>query len=291
MLKPILDYNNISPELRKRLTEDRKQAGKTVKYKFSIAHRNPDAANTGGEYLYPALYTLTPITFNIIDPGDSTPKLIGWTKSLDRSHKDTEEVVFNRVQIPERFLGILTLDLTQIEHIEMFEYIQMHPKLEGGMFRDKNIAAMVSRVDDLKEAKTKLAHRQQRSECLMVASRMTEPEIREFAAAMNWNELEDLDILRDRTTELADKDPDFFRKFVDDPRNEYKAVLRRGLDANVISYIPMENKFTWTGNGNTIAMLDRSDGDKHFDNMADWFMTNKNGQDTYKKIKSLLAGK
>lgn len=291
MLKPILDYNNFSPELRKRLNEDRKAAGKIAKYKFSIAHRNPDAANTGGEYIFPSLYTLTPITFNIIDPGDGMPKIIGWTQNLDRSHKDHEEVVFRRIQLPERFRGILTLDLTQVEHIEMFEVLQMHPKFEGGMFRDKNIAAMFSRIDDLKEAKTKLAYRERRGEVLMVATRMTEPEIRDFAAAMNWNELDDLDILRDKVTELADKDPEFFRKFADDPRVEYKALLRRAIDANVISWIPMENKFSWTSNGTTIAVLDRTEGDKYFDQMADWFMTHKTGQDTFKKIKTLLSGK
>lgn len=291
MLKQLKDYNNLSPELRKRLTENREIAGKFVKYKFYISHKNPDGQKTGGEYIYPQIYTLTPVTYTIIDPGDKTPKLIGMAQSIDRSRYPLEEVVIKRIEVPERFQGILTLDMTYPEHWEMFEIMEMHPKLEGGMFRDKNIPAMFARVDDLKEAKTKLQRRELRSTALMVATRMQEKEVRDFAAAMNWNELEDLDILRDKLTKLADEDPEFFRKFVDDPAIEYKAILRRGLDANVIAWIPLENKFVWVSNGATVAMLERVEGDKYFDKMAEWFMVHKNGQETFKKIKSLLTGK
>lgn len=291
MLKAIKDFNNLSPELRKRLNEDRANVGKVVKYKFYIAKKNPDAQNTGGELLYPALYTLTPVTYVIMDPGDQLPKNIGLAKGLDQSRLPYEEVIIGRVTIPERFCAILSLDLTKIEHIELFEYLEMHPKMEGGKFRDKNIPAMCVRVDELKEAKTKLARRELRSQALTVATRMGEPEVRDFAAAMNWNELDDLDFLREKLTALADTDPEFFRKFIEDPRMEYKAIIRRAIDANVISWLPVEAKFTWTSNGSTIAMLERSEGDKYFEQMADWLMVGKNGAESYKKIKALLAGK
>ncbi len=290
MLKPIKEYNKLSPELRERLLKQREIAGKTVKYKFYIAHKNPDGQNTGGEYIFPAVYTLTPVTYTIIDPGDKMPKLIGLAQSIDRNG-EYEEVRLNRISIPERFQGILSLDLSYPEHIEMFEYLELHPKMEGGILRDKNIPAMFARVDDLKEAKTKLKQRELRSTALMVATRMSEKEVRDFAAAMNWNELEDLDILKDKLTRLADEDPAFFQKFMDDPLIESKATIRRAIDANIIAWMPVENKFAWVSNGSTIAMLERSEGDKYLDQMANWLRAHKNGEEVYKKIKSMLAGK
>lgn len=290
MLKPIKEYNNLSPELRDRLVKQREAVGKTVKYKFYIAKKNPDGQNTGGEYLYPAVYTLTPVTYTIVDPGDKMPKLVGLAQAIDR-YGQIEEVRMNRVTMPERFQGILTLDLNYPEHIELFEYIEMHPKLEGGFLRDKNIPAMVVRVDDLKEAKTKLKQRELRSTALIVATRMSEKEVRDFAAAMNWNELEDLDILKDKLTKIADEDPAFFQKFMDDPLIESKATIRRAIDANIIAWIPVESKFSWVSNGTTIAMLERSEGDKYLDQMANWFRAHKNGEEVYKKIKTMLAGK
>jgi|HubBroStandDraft_2_1064218.scaffolds.fasta_scaffold00002_107 hypothetical protein len=291
MLKAFKDYNNLSPELRKRLNENRELVGKTAKYKFYIAHKNPDGQHLAdGEYIYPAVYTLTPVTYEVLDPGDKVYKPVGMARGMER-YGEVEEIRFGRISLPERLQGFLWLDLNSREHIEMFEFLEMHPKMEGGMFRDKNSPAMFVRLDELKEAKTKNQRKELRSAALMYATRMAEKDVRDFAAAMNWNELEDLDILKDRLTDIADKDPEFFRKFVDDPSVEYKAIIRRAIDANVISWVPVENKFIWTSNGTTIALLDKTEGDKYFDRMSDWFITHKNGQDTFKKIKSLLSGK
>ena len=91
--------------------------------------------------------------------------------------------------------------------------------------------------------------------------------------------------------EIAEKSPEFFKKFIDDPKLESKAVIRRALDANVIAYIPVENKFTWTANGATIAMLERTEDGAYIEQLADWFMSHKNGLDTYKKIKGQLTTK
>lgn len=291
MLQQIKQYNKLSPELRARLNKEREIVGNTVKYKFYIAKKNPDGQRLAdGEYLYPATYTLSPVTYNVLDPGDSTYKLIGLATGIV-TYGEIEEVTLGRVALPERFQGILSLDLKYMEHLAMFEFLQMHPKFEGGMFRDKNIPAMFARVDDLKEAKTKLKQRELRSTALQFATRMQEKEVREFAAAMNWNELEDLDMLRDKLTELADKDPVFFQKFIDDPLLESKAVIRRALDANIIAWIPVENKFVWVSNGSTIAMLERGEGEEYMDKMAHWFRAHKNGDDVYKKMKQLLSGK
>ncbi len=293
MLRPIDQYNQFSPALRKTLNELRASFGKTVRYKFYIAQKNPDAEHVAaGEYIYPGLYSLTPTTYSVLDPGDGAYKDVGMTSDKIRNTtSEVQELHFRRIEVVERDRGIITLDLTSQRDVEAFEYIEMHPKLEGGMFRDKNYPAMVARIDDLKEAKTKLKARELRVTALMVASKMAEQEVRDFAAAMNWNEFQDLDILREKLTALAESDPEFFKKFVDDPQMESKAVVKRALDSNTIAWIPVENKFVWGTNGATIAMLDRIENGNYIDQMADWFMSHKNGQEVYKKIKSAISGK
>jgi len=292
MLQAIDRFNQLSTMMRERLNESRKNAGQFVKYKFYIGNRNPDGEKrAAGELIYPMTYTVSPVTYQIIDPGDNKLKMIGMTDGKQQYDGEKEGWHFRRVQVIERERGIKTLDLTIPEHIEQFEYLELHPKLEGGVFRDKHTPAMFARVDELKEAKTKLKTRELRSTALMVSTKMNEEEVRAFAAAMNWNEMDDLDILRDKMTHIADTDPEFFRKFVEDPKQEYKATTKRAIDANIISYVPTENKFIWASNGSTIAMMERADGVSYLEQMADWFMAHKNGQDTYKKIKSLITGK
>lgn len=285
-------YNIISPKLREKLNQARKEAGKVVKYKFYIAHKNPDGEQRASpELIYPMTYTLTPIKFSVLDPGDGLMKEIGLTHGKERQFGDIEDYVFRRVQVHERQQGLLSLDLSDPEQIEKFEYLEMHPKMEGGMFRDQRSPAMFVRIDELRESKTRLRDRETRSQALYVATKLTEDEIRSFAAGMNWEETQDLDILRDKVTNLADKDPDFFRKYLDDPKTEFKTTTKRAMDAGIISWIPVENKFIWATNGVTIALLERADGSDFLDRMADWFMSHKNGPDTMKKLRGLLAGK
>jgi len=289
MLRAVKGYNDLSEGLRKKLNEERTLVGKYARYKFYIARKNPDGQHKPGEeYIYPALYTLTPVTFSIVE--DRVPKQIGLYDGYE-VHNDEQEVRFRRVNLRDRDEGILTLDMSVPEHVEVFEYLELHPKNENGFFRDKNIPAMFCRTDELKEAKQRLRTKELRGQAMVVATRMNEQEVRNFAAAMNWNELEDHEILKDRMIEIADKDPEFFRKFVDDPANEYRATVRRAIDANIISWIPLESKFTWTSNGSVIAVLDRQGAAKFLEGMAEWLITSKNGPETYKKLKTLLSGK
>lgn len=291
MLPTINGWNEISTILRKKLEDERDQVGKIAKYKFYIAKKNPDGQHKPGEeYVYPSTYTLSPVTFQITEAGDRKPKRIGLYDGSE-THDDKEEFKFRRVTLRERDEGLLALDLSVPEHAEVFEYLELHPKNENGFFRDKNIPAMFCRIDELKEAKQRVRIKELRGQAIMVATRLGEQEVRNFAAAMNWNELEDYEILKDKMIEIADKDPEFFRKFVDDPSTEYKATVRRAIDASIITWAPVESKFTWTSNNSVIAVLDRNSAANYIDGMADWLMTSKNGPETYKKIKSFLTGK
>jgi hypothetical protein len=282
--KPI--YNNLSPELREKLNKKAAEAGRYVKYKFAIAKRNPDGEfKTGGEYLYPLSWSLTPVTFHITD-SDGLRKKIGMVDKLKEFGHPADS--FRRVKLLEQFRGILTLDMDNMEDQDMFAYLQLHPKLEGGMFRDKNEMAVFKHIDDIKEAKSSLSARENRANAMFVASQMAANEIKDFACAMGWNEHDDISIIRDRVMELADKDPLWFKNFIDNKSIEYRAVIKRSMDNNIIAWQPVENKFVWTSNGQTIAILDRCEDGKVLERMSDWIVTSKNGQETYTKLKGIL---
>lgn len=291
MLPIVGELNKISPELRKKLNDEYRVAGKVVKYKFYIAHKNPDGQHKQGEdYIFPMLYTLTPVVFFINDGEERKRVKIGLYDTTIRD-KDVEEQKFNRVTLRSRDEGVLTLDMEQREHQEIFEYLELHPKNENGFFRDKNIPALFCRMDELKEAKQRLKTKEMRGQAMMVATRMTEQETRNFAASMNWNQFEDYEILKDRMIEIADKDPEFFRKSVEDPAQEYKAVVKMALDANILAWQPVECRYVWGSNNSLLVILDRGAAEKPLDGLADWLMTAKNGPDAYKKIKALLTPK
>lgn len=282
--KPI--YNNLSPELRAKLEKKAKEAGRFVKYKFAIAKRNPDGEmKTGGEYLYPLSWALTPVTFNITDT-DGVRKKIGLVDKLKEFGHPSDS--FKRCKLLEQFKGILTLDMESMEDQDMFAYLELHPKLEGGMFRDKNEMAIFKHIDDVKEAKSSLNARENRANAMFVASQMAVKEVKDFACAMGWDEHEDISIIRDKVMTLADNDPLWFKNFIDNKSIEYRAVIKRAMDNNIIAWQPVENKFSWVSNGQTIAILDRCEDGKVLERMSDWIVTSKNGQEVYTKLKGLL---
>jgi hypothetical protein len=286
--KPV--YNNISAQLRQKYEKKAQEAGRYVKYKFAIAKRNPDGEmKTGGEYLYPLRWALTPVSYSITDPFDSLRKRIGIIKNLKEFGHPADQ--FARVQLDEPFAGVLTLDLENHEDQDKFMYLEMHPKLENGEFRDKNEMAIFRRVDDVMEAKVSLTARENRANAMFVASQMTEQEVKDFASAMGWDEHQDIHIMRDKIMQDADNDPDWFKSFIDNKSIEYRAVIKRAMDNNIIQWQPVENKFVWASNNQPIAILDRCEDGKVLERMSDWISTSKNGQEVLIKLKGLLLKK
>lgn len=281
-------YNNLSPQLREELEKKLKESGRYIKYKFSIARKNPDEERkTGGEYLYPLRWSLTPVVFIITDPYDKIRKRIGIIKQLKEHGAPSDG--FHRIVLDEQFRGVLTLDLENHEDQDKFMYLEMHPKYEGGIFRDQNEVSVFKRIDDVKEAKKSLTAREERANAMFVATQMTARQIADFACAMGWDEHEDISILRDRVTENAEKDPSWFRSFIDDKSIEYRAVVKRAMDSKIIAFQPVESKMIWVSNGQTIAILERCEGNKVLDRMSDWVITSKNGQEVYNKLKAMLT--
>jgi hypothetical protein len=279
-------YNNLSDELRKVLDGKATEAGRFIKYKFAIARKNPDIEQrTGGEYLYPQRWALSPVTFDIIDY-DKKRKRIGLVTRL-REYGNPDDG-FRRVYLDEAWRGVYILDMNDKDDRDTFCYLELHPKLENGLFRDPNMPAVFSRIDEVKQAKKSLTDRENRANSMFVATTLTDSETRDFACAMGWDEHEDIAIIRDKVLEIADKEQEFFKNFINNKSIEYRAVIKRAMDNNIIAFQPVENKFVWVASGQAIAVLERCEGNKVLDRMSDWVQTSKNGQEVYSKLKGML---
>lgn len=288
MLEAIGKFNRLSPDLRKEIETKGDKAGRYVKYRFDIARLNPDGQQTtGGQYIYPLLYTLTPVTFEIIDPYDKGRKRIGLVRDL-KEHGASEDS-FHRISIKEGWQGIYTIDMEKPHDRDVFAFLELHPKMQNGRFRDFNAPGIVTRIDEVAEATTLSRLRNVKVEAMFVASSFNAQQVRDFAAAMNWNESDDLVILKNRIEAIAESDPVFFKEFIDSKNIEYRAVLKRAMDKNIIAYLPVESKFVWVSNGQPIAVLERVEGGKYLDRMCDWVLTSKNGMEVFQRIKGLLS--
>lgn len=295
-LENFAHFNDLSPKLREMLEEKVRSFGKSVRYKFDIAKPNPDPSKYNGDTIYPNTYTLDPTKFTIQDPYE------------DRKEKSKSKVIalvhdesINEKGVPERFKkirvsgsekSILKLEVAdRMEDFYAAMYMELHPKLKGGMFADKNTFQVVSRIDEQAAAKEQRTERSERLKALNAAQAMSDEELINFADAMQWDSADDVEILRNKTEELADTNPIYFNDLVQSKAVEYQSLIKQAMNKGLITFEYGEYKFVWTGNQQTITVLSPTGSKNEIEKMSEWMQTSgAKGDDVYKKLKSLVKG-
>ena len=294
LLEAVAHYNNLSDKLRAELVEKVSKFGKRVRYKFSIDKDNPDPAKYDGLKIYPNIYTLDPCIFDIIDPyakaGEPKAKKIAMVNDVDEKGIPNK---FKKIRVKAGQKGIIDLELTEgTEDFYTAMYMELHPKLEGGIFQDKSKVAIITRIDDAKQATEERENRKARKIAMDVAEEMDDKAIINFADAMLWDSTEDVGILRNKVEALAESEPVFFNDLVQGKSVELRAIVKQAVDRKLINFDPAEYKYSWTGNNQTIAMLPPIGDKNEVEKMAEWLLAGGTKADeVLKKIKSLLGSK
>ena len=289
MLQQVSHWNDFSPKLRQKLEDKLKSFGKTVKYKFDIAHIDPSPENKGA-LLYPQLYTLGPVTFKITDNEEdrkdkSKWKDVGMVKDTDKDGKPSS---FHFLTVSKRHKGVIEYNLDVEIDAMMVCYIELHQKLNGGMFEVPTMHRIISRIDEKKDAIEGRKLRNAKAKSLSAATNMKDNEVKDFAAGMTWDENQDIELLRNQVEALAETNPPLFNDLVGSKKLEIQATLKRALDNGIISINPAQHQFLFTSNQQIIASLGESVDDKNeIERFADWISSSTKGDEIYKKIKSL----
>jgi len=295
-LENFAHFNDLSPELRLELEQKVESFGKRVRYKFDIAKPNPDPEKYNGAFVYPNMYTLDPTKFTIQDPYEkrvdkSKTKNIGLVDDNFLSDNGIPER-FKKVRVNGSQKSVLTLNLEDNrDDFYMAMMLELHPKNKDSKFASKTLRHMVTRIDENAAAKEARTERSERLKALNVAQGMSDTELIDFADAMQWDSSDNIEILRNRTEELADSNPVYFNDFVQGKTIEYQSMIKQAINKGLISFDSSEYKFIWSGNQQTIAVLSPTGERSNIEKMSEWMQTSGNkGDDFYKKIKALVRG-
>lgn len=287
-------YNDFTDELRAEIDKKIEGFGKKMRIKFDISKPNPDPAKYNGNTIYPFLYTLDPKTFKITDPYEKRPgkqkvKNVG---IVDKINEKGDVASFKCVRISERMKGVLELDLTVPEQLEMAEYVLLHPKLKEGKYMDSQKIQMISIIDENKYATEQRTLRSAKTQALNFAMQMSEKQVVEFADAMNWDSTEEMSIIRNKIEDLAEHTPDIFNDLVKDEKMKFQAVVKQAFDNKVISYDPTGNRIIWVSTTQPIAQLGTDLDKNEVERAALWFqLGGENATKAFEKIKSLMGNK
>lgn len=294
--------NDLSPALIKKLETQIENFGKSVRFKFDISNPDPDPEKKAqGARIYPFLWTLDPVQFNIIDKdekreGKSKTKKIGIVDDWTNTEKEGLQVRYRRIRVPSVNFGILSFDLTKTEDIENVCYLLLHPKLSGGEFADPQKNQIITRIDEQGAATEQRALRTARKKAMDVAETMSDKEVIDFCDAMSggnnieWDSTQGLDILRNKVEALAEADPKYFNDKVEGKNVEYQALIKQAMNKKVISFNPAEHNFIWVGNSQVVATLSPASQKNEIEQLADIFQTGgAKMEETYKKVKALVG--
>lgn len=286
-LEQVAHYNNLSPKLRKEIEEKLKGFGKVVRYKFDISKPNPDPSKYNGDTVWPNRYTLDPAVWNITDPyeteGKSKSKKIAIIEEVDEKGLPNR---FRKIRIMAPEKGIKVFDMENQDDYYTVFALELHPKLIGGKFEDKNAYRMITRIDENADAEQKRKERTARKKALDAAEDMSDQDIINFADAMMWDSGEPANILRNKVEEFAETDPQFFNDLIEKKEIANRALVKQALDKRIITHDPVENKFMWASNMQLITALPVSLTANHVEQFAEWLVTGgTKAEEVHKKIK------
>lgn len=239
-----------------------------------------------GKRIYPAS-TRIPTRDKIMDPETGDVIEIGVVLTVGKDKEVTKTKPYYAEGVNG---GNILLTGGNIEHEELYEYFELCNFNESNENRDINVAPMFRRIDRKKEAVKEARKIDKLTAALVYVSDLHINDVRDFAASLNWNILEEPEVLRTDLRKFALENPDAFLRLVDDPHVKMKSELKRSFDSGFIKYDVHTHKVLWGHNDTTIATLDRIQGISYLDQFADWVRSNKNGDNIMLNLRKQIKG-
>jgi hypothetical protein len=280
------DINKISEEYKAALKENKLAIGQTVQFRLLSGVLNPDVEERRKREILWAQSVCIVGKDRIRDPFSDNLVDIAVVKSIDKEGN----VVPEKLYVPARDSnGFITIVGGNVAQERWYEFLQICNENESNPHRDKNIKPKFKQIDAAKESKEQNKRDDLLTEMLVLVKSFSKAERQEVAAAYGWDRHSEDDVIIQRLREIAKKDPEGFSKIVGNKIDlSMKAVIHDAITEGVITYAPLENKFTFTKTNEVICTLTRSESVEPKDQFLEWLKTNPSGKAVLNNIKKLL---
>jgi len=251
-MQVIGNFNKISNELKATI----KPLKGTVTFQMLTGAINNDPDKTERDK-YPWLYPVfqIPTKERIKDPylnnGKGGVVEIGVVENFDIEagiEKITPRLFAPGKGEPQfRYLGKFSLQEGKLEDEEVYEYLQICNENRDNPHRNVKSDILFYEINPVEESKGKSKKFDNLREALNLADRITEKEMEEIAASLNWPKFHDKEVLISNIQEYAKIEPEKFVSIYKDPSTKDKAIVKKAFDAQLITFNP-ENREISMGN-------------------------------------------
>lgn len=281
------DINRISKEYQDELNGKRLAIGQVVQFRLLSGKLNPDVEERRKRETLWVQSDCIVGKDRIRDPFSEKLVDIAVVKSIDKEGN----VVPEKLYIPARDTnGFITIVGGNVSQEKFYEFLLICNENESNLHRDKNIQAKFKLIDAAKESKEKNRQFDVLTDMLQLVKDLSKAEMVEIASAYGWDRHSDEDVIKQRLREIVVKDAEGFKKIVGNKSDlSIKAIINEALSDNVVTYAPLENKYTFTKTDEVICTLTRSESVDSKDQFLEWLKTNNAGKAVLKNIKTQLS--
>lgn len=174
-----------------------------------------------------------------------------------------------------------------IKHEELLSFLWLTNQRDGKSDRNDTVPALFEIVDDLATAKKKNTRMRRVTDALNLIGEMTNGDIIDLSAAMDFDISNDPEVLRAQLMEYAISPATtdaFYKVWIDGERN-IKADIKKGIARGVLAKDEANNQLIYV-DGNIVLMRF---SEEDWLTEASGFLNSTAGEEHYKKIKKLLV--
>lgn len=290
-MRVIGSFNNISDELKAKVKQ--LEPGQVAKLKFLEVCRqlDPETKEVHVSYPHRQIWAKDTVWDEGANDGLGGSVEIGVPAAGGFDIKNGTVSKVEYFEFNDYKNGICLLDGSKPMHRELYEFVQLTNMSSDsvlGESRDSSIEKLFTLVDAKKESKKKNELFNKKADAFTFVRNMKADDIREFAAAMNWDNWQgDLDNLESQIKDFADKDPLAFTRFAEDSTLKRKAIVKKAM-GTVITYDPSGHQIKWM-NGSVLASLERKADQNEVDTFTEWLSTASNGDQILAKLRGAKA--
>lgn len=283
-----ISVEKISEKYQTELDEKRLEVGQTVQFRLLDSRLNPDPEERrkpGKEFIWKQSECIIGKD-RIKDPYSG--KLVDIAIVRDRDEKG--KITPDKLYVPARDTnGFITIVGGNTEQERWLEFLLISNENESNPHRNKDVKAKYKLIDAERESKEKSHQYDVLTEMLVFVRDLSKSEKMEVAGAYGWDRNSSEEIITTRLKEIVVKDPEGFKKIVGNKIDlSIRSLINEALTEGVITYAPLENKYTFTKTGEVICTLTRSESVESKDQLLEWLKTHNSGKTVLKNIKLQL---
>jgi hypothetical protein len=282
------NINQISDKYQKELDEKRLMPGQVVQFRLldGLLNPDPEERRKEGKEIIWRQGDFIKGQDRIRDPHSGKIVDIGVVNDIDEKGKPTfDEWSFS----PRDTNGFVTLVGGNLRHEMWYEFMLIKNENESNPHRDKNVRAKYKLIDAAKESKEQNRKDDLLTDMLVLVKSFSKAERQEVAAAYGWDRHCEDEVITQRLRDIVKKDPEGFSKIVGNKIDlSMRAIIHDAITENIITYAPLENKYTFTKTNEVICTLTRSESVEPKDQFLEWLKTNTAGKAVLNNIKKLL---